>query len=55
MLKKNILVIGASGLLGKNFCKLFVNKYEIITCGRNKVSNEIKHIYLDLSKKIKIV
>ncbi len=54
MLKKNILVIGASGLLGKNFCKLFVNKYEIITCGRNKVSSKIKHIDLDLSKKIKI-
>lgn len=52
MPKKNILIVGASSLLGKSFCKLFSSSYEIITCGRKSINENIKHIELDLSQEI---
>jgi len=50
--KQNILIVGGSSLLGKNFCKLFSNKYKIITCGRSSANKVIEHIEMDLSKHI---
>ena len=52
--KKSILIVGASSLLGKSFCKLFGSHYDIFTCGRNRVNDNFKHIEVDLSKELDI-
>lgn len=52
--KKSILIVGASSLLGKSFCKFFGSHYDIFTCGRNSINDSLKHIEMDLSKELHI-
>lgn len=48
MIKKNILITGSTGLIGKNFIKIFSKKYNIYQI--SKKSNKNKIFKYDLSK-----
>ena len=58
MLSKTILILGASGLVGRDLVKYLSQNYKVIALSRNKQflnkmkSNKIKILNHDLKKKI---
>jgi nucleoside-diphosphate-sugar epimerase len=49
---RNILIVGASSLLGKTFYKTYKDRYTLFNCGRTNIDGNDHFTYMDLSQSL---